>query len=1104
MMSPTLTCGFCGSDNQARARFCRSCGHPLQTSKYHSTTGSLLPNVLLKQRYRIAEPIGQGGFGAVYRAEDTQLGNRQVAIKEMSQNGLSSQEQQEAADAFRQEAIILARLQHPNLPSIFDHFEENQRWYLVMSFIDGETLESYLHKQPGEKLPLNEAIDVGVQLCTVLDYLHNQHPPIIFRDLKPANIMRAPNGHLYLIDFGIARHFKPGQMKDTSALGSPGYAAPEQHGHRQTTPRSDIYSLGATLHQVISGHDPASSPFRLPPLQSLVPAVPAGLATFITQMLDMDESKRPANMLVIKQALQPLAPTPQQAPPAQPKPLQAQPPQPKPYPLKLPEPEGTLLFLYTGRAVPTMSEYRWSAAFLSNPPSDSSLSYLDPWELPTPIIKDDEIAPLDIHSAVWSPDGTRIAFVSSKHSRKKRPGTIREIPIPAPRVPQTPVDPADRTNSRRRWSSPMPQPAQTDLSSANLRNLGDAPAPRDYLVQVWSSDGREEPLFYRGDTILWQPDGTAHALSAGRFRSIASFRSDFSLDKRPIYSPDGTSYASVESDGVRVNHIRRGQPSFTYREHSSFLSFFLKPSSVSAIVWSPDGTRIASAYQNGTVQLWNADGSGQPVICKTDPYPASIKWSPDGARIALSHTSGITEIWNTDGSGQQFSTWGSSVEWSPDGIFIAFIQSGGDVIVCRADGSGQPLIHSGHSSHSSNRTPSFRSSPACSVAWSPDSRRIASTSDGKVQIWNTDGSGQSFTYTGHASPVLAVAWSPDGRQIASASDDGSVHVWNSAGGGPSFIYSEYTAFVNNGSLFSSRSPFVQALEWSPESKRIVSIFSDETILIWHAGSYWRLPFAYRHHTGVISSVAWSPDGTRILSASYDGALHIWNAESGEQISIYKNQTVAVLSVAWSPDSTRFAAAFRDGKVLVGNADGSGKAFIYQGHQNTVLAIAWSPDGARIASASQDGTVQVWNIDGSGQPFTYTRHGDVVSSVAWSPDGRRIVSASRAKEDAVHVWNADGSGQPFIYEGHNYFAWQVTVPAVAWSPDGKRIASCTAGASDAPDFASKAVHIWNADGSGQPFIYKGHKDSVLSVAWSPDSTRIVSTSNDGVVQVWSAG
>jgi serine/threonine protein kinase len=254
-------------------------------------------------------------MGAVYLAQDSQLGDRQVAVKEMSQSILYSQQAQNAVENFKREAHLLASLQHPNLPSIYDHFEEGGRWYLVMSFIQGGTLADYLEHAHEHKLRLEETLRIGDALCDVLNYLHAHQPPIIFRDLKPGNIMRTPAGHIYLIDFGIARHFKPGQAKDTASYGSMGYSPPEQYGQAQTTERSDIYSLGATLYECLSGYDPSSSPFRLPPLQSLVPALPNQLVTLITQMLAMDESQRPASVKLVRQELQQAAANPQYPPP---------------------------------------------------------------------------------------------------------------------------------------------------------------------------------------------------------------------------------------------------------------------------------------------------------------------------------------------------------------------------------------------------------------------------------------------------------------------------------------------------------------------------------------------------------------------------------------------------------------------------------------------------------------------------------------------------------------------------------------------------------------------------------------------------------------------
>src|SRR5260221_508800 len=310
MISSAFYCDSCGAANRAQAVFCFVCGQPLHNqggNKSGLTTGLLVYNHLLKQRYRIINPVGKGGFGAVYKAADLQFGNRLVAIKEMSQSSLSPQELVEATEAFKREALLLAGLTHPNLPRIYEQFTDMGRWYLVMDFIDGETLEEHLDKLKDGKLPVEKVLEIGIQLCNVLEYLHLRQPPIIFRDLKPANVMLTVHGHVYLIDFGIARHFKPGQAKDTTALGSTGYAAPEQYGKAQTTPRADIYALGATLHQLLTGEDPADTPFQFATLQLLSHPVLARLEKLIMQMVQADTSKRPANIANIKPDLQSIA-----------------------------------------------------------------------------------------------------------------------------------------------------------------------------------------------------------------------------------------------------------------------------------------------------------------------------------------------------------------------------------------------------------------------------------------------------------------------------------------------------------------------------------------------------------------------------------------------------------------------------------------------------------------------------------------------------------------------------------------------------------------------------------------------------------------------------
>jgi eukaryotic-like serine/threonine-protein kinase len=293
-------CPRCKTVNLPRARYCSKCKELLHASAQILSTGRLAPKYLLRERYRIIQLLDIGGMGAVYKAADLQSDNRIVAIKEMSKARLTPQE---AENRFKHEALILAKLTHPHLPQIYDYFLHTKRWYLVMDFIEGETLHRYLYETMDGHIPIQEVLDIGIQLCNVLGYLHTRSLPIIFRDLKPSNIMRTPDGHLYLIDFGIARHFKAGQANDTLPLGTPGYSAPEL-SWQQSTQLSDIFSLGATLHELLTANNPGQQPFNFVTLRSYNYSIPSTLDKLIMSMLNKDPHKRPNSMAIIEQELQ--------------------------------------------------------------------------------------------------------------------------------------------------------------------------------------------------------------------------------------------------------------------------------------------------------------------------------------------------------------------------------------------------------------------------------------------------------------------------------------------------------------------------------------------------------------------------------------------------------------------------------------------------------------------------------------------------------------------------------------------------------------------------------------------------------------------------------
>lgn len=312
----SLTCTGCGILNTPEVSRCTGCQQPLLLSAY------LISHTLFQGRYAIIAQAGIGGFGSVYKARDTRYSNGLVAIKEVCLRELNSQVLIEVISTFHREVDMLSQLEHPSLPRLYEQIYKPDQWYLVMDFLDGETLEDYQNKAPNKRLLLSEVFTIGLQLCDILEYLHTRQPPIVFRDLKPVNIIRAPDGKVHVIDFGIARFFKPGQHKDTMALGSPGYAAPEQYGKAQTTPHADIYSLGAVLHQLLTGKDPSEAPLRFTPLRtpnasshadpgglksSMVDVMMTRFAMLIHSMLEIEKSKRPASVTLIKEELQQLA-----------------------------------------------------------------------------------------------------------------------------------------------------------------------------------------------------------------------------------------------------------------------------------------------------------------------------------------------------------------------------------------------------------------------------------------------------------------------------------------------------------------------------------------------------------------------------------------------------------------------------------------------------------------------------------------------------------------------------------------------------------------------------------------------------------------------------
>lgn len=243
---------------------------------------------LVDGKYKILNKVGQGGMSVVYLAMNEKA-NKQWAVKEVRKDGVLNFES--VKQGLVAETDILKRLSHPNLPSIIDVIDTDESFIIIMDYIQGNSLSRALEEYGAQ--PQDQVIEWAKQLCDVLGYLHSRTPPIIYRDMKPANIMLKPDGTVTLIDFGTAREYKEKNLADTTCLGTVGYAAPEQFGGMgQTDAKTDIYCLGATLYHLVTGMNPCEPPYEIKPIRQINPTLSSGLERIILKCTQRDPNDR--------------------------------------------------------------------------------------------------------------------------------------------------------------------------------------------------------------------------------------------------------------------------------------------------------------------------------------------------------------------------------------------------------------------------------------------------------------------------------------------------------------------------------------------------------------------------------------------------------------------------------------------------------------------------------------------------------------------------------------------------------------------------------------------------------------------------------------------
>ncbi len=296
----SLYCDNCNHENDDKETLCSKCGYSLLTEK------KLKPGLILHENYEIKRLIKSGGMGAVYEALDKKS-DTLCAVKEMlGQSCEALNNNQYMIDSFKREARILRSLHHSNIPVVRDYFIDDNRYYLVMDYIEGKDLDAVLHGYEGRGVPEELVIKWAIEILHALEYLHSQDPPVIYRDMKPENIMlQSSDEKVMLIDFGLARTINPLSQDTMTSVGTPAYA-PKELFQGQPQVRTDIYSLGATMHCLLTGVIPLI-PFDFSPVRELNSNVSEGLEAIVMKALSMELRDRYGRAKEMREAIENLS-----------------------------------------------------------------------------------------------------------------------------------------------------------------------------------------------------------------------------------------------------------------------------------------------------------------------------------------------------------------------------------------------------------------------------------------------------------------------------------------------------------------------------------------------------------------------------------------------------------------------------------------------------------------------------------------------------------------------------------------------------------------------------------------------------------------------------